>query len=264
MTTMADALRALYAADPAQFVATRKTLAAQARGEGERALATEIMALRKPTVAAAAVNRLDDEALEGVLALGRELRAAQTRLDSAAMKELTTRRQRLLHEVVTQTGLSGATAEEVRSTLLAATADLAAADAVASRALVKAVHYSGWGDVDLGDAVAHQAMSDAGRPALRVVEGGAATTTTESTMTTASPTTKGTPPSTESEPSAAAEDAPAAPHLRERQRQEAEREVDRLRTRLRAAQTAVDAATAARDSSQAALDAALAHLATLQ
>lgn len=258
MTTMADALRALYAADPAQFVATRKTLAAQARGEGERALATEIMALRKPTVAAAAVNRLDDDALEGVLALGRELRAAQTRLDSAAMKELTTRRQRLLHEVVTQTGLSGATAEEVRSTLLAATADLAAADAVASRALVKAVHYSGWGDVDLGDVVAHQAASDAGRPALRVVDGGAANTTS------ASPTTKGTPPSTESEPSAAAEDAPAAPHLRERQRQEAESEVDRLRTRLRAAQTAVDAATAARDSSQAALDAALAHLATLQ
>lgn len=150
MVTLQGALHELYSCEPSEFVARRKALVTSARAE-DRNLAREIGALRKPTVAASVINRLDDGTIDAVLALGRELRAAQTRLDTDAMKELTTRRQRLLHDVVVQTGLSGATADEVRSTLLAVTADLGAADAVASRALVKALHYSGWGDVDLAE-----------------------------------------------------------------------------------------------------------------
>ena len=135
--TVAEAVTTLYGGDPADFVAVRKELAAAARTAGERDAAREIAALRKPTAAAAAVNHLDDGAISDVLALGEQMRAAQTSLDAATLKELSARRQELLQQIVTRHDLNGAPAEAVRATLLAAIADRQAADAVATRALVR-------------------------------------------------------------------------------------------------------------------------------
>ena len=89
--TVAEAVTTLYGGDPADFVAVRKELAAAARTAGERDAAREIAALRKPTAAAAAVNHLDDGAISDVLALGEQMRAAQTSLDAATLKELSAR-----------------------------------------------------------------------------------------------------------------------------------------------------------------------------
>ncbi|MBO0806417.1 MAG: hypothetical protein J2P25_25490, partial [Nocardiopsaceae bacterium] len=48
----------LYGADPGAFTARRKELADEARAAGDRDAAKRITALRKPTRAAWAVNRL--------------------------------------------------------------------------------------------------------------------------------------------------------------------------------------------------------------
>ena len=277
--TVAEAVTTLYGGDPADFVAVRKELAAAARTAGERDAAREIAALRKPTAAAAAVNHLDDGAISDVLALGEQMRAAQTSLDAATLKELSARRQELLQQIVTRHDLNGSLAEAVRATLLAAIADRQAADAVATRALVRPLSYSGWGDVDLTDAVAHRDAP--ARPALRLVAGGtpaqdrirvasAATSapSASSSADGASPQVADTQSRRDEDEQEKAEREAAERESAQRRRAEREQrekaalaEMDariaRLRVRVEAAQKAYDAARAARDSARAALEEAL-------
>lgn len=277
--TVAEAVATLYGGDPADFVAVRKELAAAARTAGERDAAREIAALRKPTAAAAAVNHLDDGAISDVLALGEQMRAAQTSLDAATLKELSARRQELLQQIVTRHDLNGSLAEAVRATLLAAIADRQAADAVATRALVRPLSYSGWGDVDLTDAVAHRDAP--ARPALRLVAGGtpaqdrirgaAAATSAPSASSSAdgaSPQVADTQSRRDEDEQEKAEREAAERESAQRRRAEQEQrekaalaEMDariaRLRVRVEAAQKAYDAARAARDSARAALEEAL-------
>ena len=277
--TVAEAVATLYGGDPADFVAVRKELAAAARTAGERDAAREIAALRKPTAAAAAVNHLDDGAISDVLALGEQMRAAQTSLDAATLKELSARRQELLQQIVTRHDLNGSLAEAVRATLLAAIADRQAADAVATRALVRPLSYSGWGDVDLTDAVAHRDAP--ARPALRLVAGGtpaqdrirvasAATSapSASSSADGASPQVADTQSRRDEDEQEKAEREAAERESAQRRRAEREQrekaalaEMDariaRLRVRVEAAQKAYDAARAARDSARAALEEAL-------
>ena len=277
--TVAEAVATLYGGDPADFVAVRKELAAAARTAGERDAAREIAALRKPTAAAAAVNHLDDGAISDVLALGEQMRAAQTSLDAATLKELSARRQELLQQIVTRHDLNGSLAEAVRATLLAAIADRQAADAVATRALVRPLSYSGWGDVDLTDAVAHRDAP--ARPALRLVAGGtpaqdrirgaAAATSAPSASSSAdgaSPQVADTQSRRDEDEQEKAEREAAERESAQRRRAEQEQrekaalaEMDariaRLRVRVEAAQNAYDAARAARDSARAALEEAL-------
>lgn len=277
--TVAEAVATLYGGDPADFVAVRKELAAAARTAGERDAAREIAALRKPTAAAAAVNHLDDGAISDVLALGEQMRAAQTSLDAATLKELSARRQELLQQIVTRHDLNGSLAEAVRATLLAAIADRQAADAVATRALVRPLSYSGWGDIDLTDAVAHRDAP--ARPALRLVAGGtpaqdrirgaaAATSapTASSSADGASPQVADTQSRRDEDEQEKAEREAAERESAQRRRAEQEQrekaalaEMDariaRLRVRVEAAQKAYDAARAARDSARAALEEAL-------
>lgn len=279
MGTVAEAVTTLYGGDPADFVAVRKELAAAARTAGERDAAREIAALRKPTAAAAAVNHLDDGAISDVLALGEQMRAAQTSLDAATLKELSARRQELLQQIVTRHDLNGSLAEAVRATLLAAIADRQAADAVATRALVRPLSYSGWGDVDLTDAVAHRDAP--ARPALRLVAGGtpaqdrirvasAATSapSASSSADGASPQVADTQSRRDEDEQEKAEREAAERESAQRRRAEQEQrekaalaEMDariaRLRVRVEAAQKAYDAARAARDSARAALEEAL-------
>lgn len=279
MGTVAEAVTTLYGGDPADFVAVRKELAAAARTAGERDAAREIAALRKPTAAAAAVNHLDDGAIRDVLALGEQMRAAQTSLDAATLKELSARRQELLQQIVTRHDLKGALAEAVRATLLAAIADRQAADAVATRALVRPLSYSGWGDIDLTDAVAHRDAP--ARPVLRLVAGGtpaqdrirgaAAGTSAPSASSSAdgaSPqvadtqSRRGEDEQEKAEREAAERESAQSRRAEQEQREKAalaemDARIARLRVRVEAAQNAYDAARAARDSARAALEEAL-------
>ena len=170
---LADATAALYAAEPGAFVSTRTLLVAEAKASGNAALAEEISRLRKPAVAAWAVNlttRERPDQVERLRDVGQRLRAAQARLDAAGLRDLRTEREGLVSaflagtaEVAEAAGrpLAPAVLEEVRGTLIAALASEEATEAVASGHLTRALSYSGFGEVDLSEAVARTTSSGA-------------------------------------------------------------------------------------------------------
>ncbi|MEL6983560.1 MAG: hypothetical protein AAFO29_14130 [Actinomycetota bacterium] len=83
MTGFDDAVDALYGGSLADFVANRDARAKEARAGGDRDGAAAIKALRKPTVAADALNRAlraDPEAVESVLEAAERLRSTQEAL----------------------------------------------------------------------------------------------------------------------------------------------------------------------------------------
>lgn len=171
---VADAAARLYAAVPGEFMAERRHLVAQAKGRDDieaadrKAAATAIGALRKPTSSAWLINRLtrvDADLLARLVEVSSRLRRAQSRLDASALRDLRGDRDAVIEAVIDALpaaveGLDGAPARseatlgEVRATVVAAMADEAALDAVRSGALTRALSYSGFGEVDLSDAVA--------------------------------------------------------------------------------------------------------------
>ncbi len=181
--TLADAVSGVYAVPPAEFVRARDDLVKQAKDAGDTDLVGEVKALRKPSVAAYLVNQLsrEDGALDPLRDLGEQLRSAQSSMDGATMKSLAGERQRVVAEL-TDTACAGqdqvtaSTREQVSATFTAALADPQAERAVASGALVSALKYSGFGEVDITGAVATP---------LRVIEGGGETTGPEKDRETA-------------------------------------------------------------------------------
>jgi hypothetical protein len=179
---LAAALRSLYAVPPEDFVAERRRLVAAEKADGDPAVAKEIGALRKPSLAAWAVNLLAREApdlVDGLADLGGRMRAAQGRLDTATLTSLRPERDQLLEEVVRTTvqlvadagrTCSPAAQQDVRATAIAALADEQAMAAVASGQLARTLSYSGFGEVDLAEAVVRTTSG-----AIRsVVKGGGA------------------------------------------------------------------------------------------
>lgn len=143
----------LYGSASAEFVQRRSEAAAGA----DRALAKEIRAFRKPTASAAAINALVRErpdAVEDVLDIGDRMREAFADRDRQAIRELTRERQRLLQKATQGLGLSSAVEREVEETLQAAVVDPAAAAAVRSGMLLRALESTGVEEVDVSDAVA--------------------------------------------------------------------------------------------------------------
>ena len=162
-------MQRLYAVGPEEFMAVRRELVASARAAGERDLAAELGALRKPSLAAWAINLVARES-PGVLAdlvgLGARMRDAQGRLDTATLTALRPERDQTVRRGVAEAvtvaqsagrALSPAAREDVRATLVAALADEGASVAVASGQLTRALSYSGFGEVDLSEAVARTA-----------------------------------------------------------------------------------------------------------
>ncbi|MFN8075626.1 MAG: hypothetical protein U0Q15_09420 [Kineosporiaceae bacterium] len=160
-----DAVARLYVASPAGFVAARKALAATLKAAGRAEDATAVLALRKPTAAAWAVNLLVAERPGDVAALaavGDELRDAQERLDGAAMRELSGRRRTLVDELAAAAVALAATAdkppsaavrEQIAETLTAVVADPEVAAQVRSGRLVAAGEVApGLGPLPEGDA----------------------------------------------------------------------------------------------------------------
>jgi len=163
--SLSHAADVLYGADPAGFVARRTELVKEARAAKDRELATQIGALRRPTVGAWYVNllaRSSSAELDALLGLGATMRDAQAELDMARVASLLPERRereraamKRLETVLADEGVTAAPSAlaEVAGTLTAAVADPAAAAAVRSGCLARSLVYAGFGEVDLSDAV---------------------------------------------------------------------------------------------------------------
>jgi hypothetical protein len=175
-----DALTAaaedLYALMPEEFTAARNARAKEAKAD-DRELGDRIAELRKPSPAAWIVNQLVREhadAIDELLDLGTDLRDAQEAGDGKALTKIGAERRKLISALLkpateiadaADRSPSRAVLDEVEQTLIAATVDEAAAEALRSGRLVRSLQAVGFEDVDLDGAVAGEAS--AGRPVKR-------------------------------------------------------------------------------------------------
>jgi hypothetical protein len=137
----------LYAGPPEDFVAARDQLAADLKAAGDAESAKTVKALRRPTVAAWALNQLARQRPEDVQALldaGRDLRQAQANAMAGggpeALREATARRRAATRTLVDQAGRilseAGRGADAQRDAV-AGTLDAAALDEGVGRRLVE-------------------------------------------------------------------------------------------------------------------------------
>jgi len=157
MSDLGDVADELYAAPPAAFVAARKDAVALARSTGDKALATSVAALRKPTVSAWLINRLArtrPDVVDDAIGLGAQLRDATISGDRDALRGLTSRRAQLVSELVRHArgiadehgqAFTAETQRELESTFTAAAVDEHAAAAVRSGRLTNPLTFEGFG-----------------------------------------------------------------------------------------------------------------------
>ena len=188
------AVEQLYAAPLARFTPLRTELVVASRAAGDKGLAASVSRLRKPTVAAWAVNHYLRHHRDGVAdlrAFAVLLRTAQRTLDADQLRTLGRERARRVDDLADAIAdaarssgqpLGAAPLQEVRDTLTALIADEAAEASIMTGSLVRALSYSGFGSVDIDDVVAVADLggdetngvsgpSD-GRPELEVLQGG--------------------------------------------------------------------------------------------
>jgi hypothetical protein len=286
---VAAAAAQLYAVELAEFVASRKSLAASAKADGDAAAAKEILALRKPTVTAWAMNlasRRDPGVIADLVGLGARMRAAQARLDARVLTSVRGERDATVAayvehvtQVATAAGaaLSAGGREEVRASAIAALADESASDALASGQLTRALSYSGFGEVDLSGAVGLTSSGSivsvlkGGRPDSPVAPDSTSSSTSESGNKDGDDDHRqraddGDDDELTEEELAAAVAAAKAAKVAARARRAAEAEVSAAEAEMKAAQErlreAEDAARTARKAvvaAQGRLDAARAH-----
>jgi hypothetical protein len=161
------AAAALSVLPPAEFTAARTARAAEEGG----VLAKRITALRKPTVAAWAVNLLvADGQLAEAVELSQALHEAQDDLDAPELAKLGRQRRALVAGLARRaaelaadagTALSAAVMDDVEKTINAAIVDAPTGAAVLTGRLVKAVT----ADSDLAEAVAGSFDGAPARPA---------------------------------------------------------------------------------------------------
>lgn len=170
--TLDEIAAALYAGPPEDFVSARN---ARAKEVGDVELSARIRAFRKPSIGAWVVNVFAQERagqLDQALQLAAELREAQDDLDAAALAKLG-RERRLLTKRLAETAaelaesrgerITPATLEAVEQSISAAFFDPAAAAAVASGRLIRALEPTGSPD-DVRDAVAGDIPASAPLP----------------------------------------------------------------------------------------------------
>jgi hypothetical protein len=160
----ADAARIandLYALTPDEFTAARDAAAKAARDDGDRELANTVKQFRRPSIGAWLVNvvaRTDQ--LDDLLDLGAALREAQRTLDGNELRAMSRQRHQVIRSLsqlaheLTGKKVGDAAQREFEATLEAALADDAAADAVRTGRLMRALTSTGLEPVDLTDAVA--------------------------------------------------------------------------------------------------------------
>lgn len=168
-----EAAAELLALPPARFTAARNERAASAGG----ALGRGIAKLRKPTVAAWAVNLLvDDGQLGEAVELSRALHEAQDDLDATELARLGRQRRQLVAalarraaDLATEAGtpLSAAATDAVEKTVNAAVVDPAVAAVVLTGRLVWAIDLADLDPAELGAAVAGSVPDAAPAPSPR-------------------------------------------------------------------------------------------------
>jgi hypothetical protein len=135
MSSLETELDRLYALDPGEFVAERDRVARELRDAGRREEAEQVKGLRKPTVSAAAINRLarrERREVDLLLDAGHRLREAQQRLlagedpgslDEARRieREALGKLRRAAQQILAEAGReSGTTLDRITATLQAA------------------------------------------------------------------------------------------------------------------------------------------------
>ena len=170
------AVAALYAEEPGRFVAARNDLAARLKERGDVQGASAVKALRRPTVAAWAVDALArDHAgdLDALVRAGEDLASAQRQVTAGAgadrLREVTEERRALIDRLVRAAGqaLQGAgmtapraTLDKVADTLAAIASDRDASARVQAGVLDKELPApAGFGDERL-DAALLASVSD--------------------------------------------------------------------------------------------------------
>ena len=235
-----DVADELYDVPPEEFIALRTERQNEAKAAGDKALATAIGGMPKPSTAAWVSNllvRAHRPEIEGLVELGGLLREAQENLAGDELKALSAQRGQLVTALTRQAAglarergrrISTAVTDQVEETLRAAMADPEAGEALLTGRLTSPMSYSGMG-------------TTVSRPDLRLVR----------------------PPSTErpaAKPVRTAETAkrPSADErraAREREREEARRAAEEKRRReLADARRVADEATALAEEAQAAAD----------
>ncbi|WP_144795505.1 transposase [Microbacterium paludicola] len=174
--TIDDIAAELCALPPGEFTDARNAKAKQIE---DAALAAEVRAIRKPLLAAWAVNlfaRERADELGEALDLARELREAQDDMDAAALRTLNRQRRALIRQLTAAAGelatargekITQATADAVSQTLNAAMFDAHAATAVASRRLVRPLEASGADPAEIAEAVAGHLDAEVPPPTAR-------------------------------------------------------------------------------------------------
>lgn len=154
----------LYALAPGEFTAARDLWVKEHRSDKE--FAAQVKALRKPSVAAWAINLLvrhESEQVIQLLGVGEALRQAQVGLDAAQLRELTKQRRAVTSAVAGRARglaaergqrLTPAVLMQVEDTLTAAMLDEDAATAVRSGLLIGTLRATGVEPVEVAPALA--------------------------------------------------------------------------------------------------------------
>jgi hypothetical protein len=158
VTTAHDVADALYGQPPQGFTAARDAQVAAARTAGEKTLAAELAALKRPSQSAWLVNLLAlrrPDTIERLVALGQTIREAQGSVTPQQLRDLSAQRRSALDGALALAGSlavaagepapSRAQLAEVEGTLAASMADPEAAAVVGAGRVLKALVYSGFG-----------------------------------------------------------------------------------------------------------------------
>jgi hypothetical protein len=157
MADLDELADALYAVPPTDFVSARKDAVAAARADGDKAVATQLAALKKPTVAAWLVNQLvraQSDDIDAAIGLGAAMRDATVSGDREALRDLSARRAQVVTRLVDRAraiadahdqATTAETQREVEQTITTAAIDPAAADLLRTGRLSAALTSEGFG-----------------------------------------------------------------------------------------------------------------------
>lgn len=160
LTAIADAL---YAGPVEAFTDARN---AAAKAVGDKELAAQVKKLKKPSVAAWAVNllvRRESDQIDTVLGLAGQLRAAAEALDGEELRALTRQRRQLTSALATAARslardagvrLTGPVVDQIEGMLTAAMLDPVAAQVVRTGRVVTAFTSTGVSELDVASVVA--------------------------------------------------------------------------------------------------------------
>ena len=152
----------LYALPPHEFTAARDTEVKRLRADGDKELAHDVGALRKPTVTAWLANQLvrrHPDQVEPLLDLGAALREATATLSGPQLRELSRQRGELVQALVRQARrlaadsgqrVSEDAARGLEETLNAALADERAGEQLRGGRLTETLQHTGFGGVPSG------------------------------------------------------------------------------------------------------------------